>query len=91
MSSVLNRIAFEQSRELEFFDEKELNLQIGTARGSWALAILKELVDNALDACEKAPTGIGKTGESAQAGPERQRHRLDIGNRKGRRGGQSRG
>lgn len=54
ISSVLNRIAFEQSRELEFFDEKELNLQIGTARGSWALAILKELVDNALDACEKA-------------------------------------
>ena len=55
MSNIaLNRIAFEQSRELEFFDEKELNLQIGTTRDKWALAILKELVDNALDACERA-------------------------------------
>ena len=54
MSAVLARQAFEQSRLLEFFSEKELSLQIGTSRHGWATALVKELVDNALDACESA-------------------------------------
>ena len=50
----LKRTTFEISRELEFFSEKELQMQIGHGRGLWPIALLKELVDNALDACESA-------------------------------------
>jgi DNA topoisomerase VI subunit B len=39
---------------LEFFTEAELAMQIGHDRPLWAPAILKELIDNGLDACEKA-------------------------------------
>jgi DNA topoisomerase VI subunit B len=39
---------------MEFFTEKELTMQIGHSRYSWPLALLKELIDNALDACERA-------------------------------------
>jgi Histidine kinase-, DNA gyrase B-, and HSP90-like ATPase len=35
---------------LEFFSEKELAMQIGHQKQQWPLALLKELVDNALDA-----------------------------------------
>jgi len=31
-----------------------LAMQIGFARAQWPIALLKELVDNALDACETA-------------------------------------
>jgi DNA topoisomerase VI subunit B len=50
----LKRTTFEVSRELEFFDEKELTMQIGHEKESWPLCVLKELVDNGLDACEMA-------------------------------------
>jgi DNA topoisomerase VI subunit B len=50
----LNRETFEISRELEFFSEKELQMQIGHHRQLWPLALVKELVDNSLDACEAA-------------------------------------
>jgi len=50
----LKRTTFEISRELEFFDEKELTMQIGHEKESWPLCILKELIDNGLDACETA-------------------------------------
>ncbi|PIU54233.1 MAG: ATP-binding protein, partial [Deltaproteobacteria bacterium CG07_land_8_20_14_0_80_60_11] len=50
----LKRATFEVSRELEFFSEKELAMQIGHGRGLWPIALLKELVDNALDAAEAA-------------------------------------
>ena len=50
----LKREVFEISRELEFFSEKELQMQIGHARRRWPEALLKELVDNGLDACESA-------------------------------------
>jgi len=36
---------------LEFFTEKELQLQIGQPKQCWPIALLKELIDNALDAC----------------------------------------
>ncbi len=54
MSAILERETFELSRALEFFSEKELTAQIGFNRSLWPLALLKELVDNALDACESA-------------------------------------
>ena len=50
----LERTTFELSRELEFFDEKDLEMQIGQEAEWWPIAILKELIDNALDACECA-------------------------------------
>jgi len=51
-NKVLNRQVFELSRELEFFTEKELQMQIGHPKPEWRITILKELIDNALDACE---------------------------------------
>jgi DNA topoisomerase VI subunit B len=50
----LERTTFQTSRLLGFFSEKELQLQIGFARAEWPIALLKELIDNALDACETA-------------------------------------
>jgi len=54
MKGKLERTTFEVSRELEFFSEKELQMQIGQSKQWWPVAILKELIDNALDACETA-------------------------------------
>ena len=53
-SATLERTVFETSRELEFFTEKELQMQLGHGRQWWPAALLKELIDNALDACETA-------------------------------------
>jgi DNA topoisomerase VI subunit B len=39
---------------LEYFTEKELTMQLGHERSAWRLAVLKELIDNSLDACEIA-------------------------------------
>jgi DNA topoisomerase VI subunit B len=50
----LTRETFNISRELEFLTEKELGMQIGHGRPWWPVALLRELVDNALDACESA-------------------------------------
>ena len=54
MSAVLQRSTFETSRILEYFTEKELQAQIGLDPEYWPAAILRELIDNALDACEGA-------------------------------------
>ena len=51
-SHQLNRQTFTISRMMEFFTAKELQMQIGHWPGLWPAALLKELVDNALDACE---------------------------------------
>lgn len=48
----LRRETFKTSRLLDFASEKELTAQIGYARPSWPHYALKELVDNAIDACE---------------------------------------
>ena len=48
------RRTFVLSRGLEYFTESELDMQIGGGRDEWPIAILKELVDNALDAAEAA-------------------------------------
>jgi DNA topoisomerase VI subunit B len=50
----LTRTVFETSRVLEFFSEDELAMQIGFPQEEWPLVLLKELLDNALDACETA-------------------------------------
>ena len=52
--TILHRTAFTTSRALEFFTEKELAMQLGFAANFWPIALLKELLDNALDACETA-------------------------------------
>src|SRR5215475_1963405 len=50
----LSRVVAQTSRALEFFNEPELTMQIGFPRPQWPLALLKELIDNGLDACETA-------------------------------------
>ena len=52
--ATLNRQTFQFSRILEYFTEKELTLQTGHPPERWTEVVLKELVDNALDACEEA-------------------------------------
>ena len=37
---------------MEFFTEKELTMQIGHSKIYWHITMLKELIDNSLDACE---------------------------------------
>jgi DNA topoisomerase VI subunit B len=50
---VLDRLTFKTSRLAEFCSEKELINQTGHDSDDWPLVVLKELVDNALDACEE--------------------------------------
>lgn len=47
------RTAFSTSRELDFLSEDELRKQCGYPPCDWPLVVVKELVDNALDACEE--------------------------------------
>ena len=51
---LLKREVFTTSRLLEFCSEKELINQTGHAVDQWPLVILKELIDNSIDACEEA-------------------------------------
>src|SRR5262249_20502376 len=50
----LIRVAFRVSRLMEFCTLKELQNQTGHSVYEWPLVVLKELMDNALDACEEA-------------------------------------
>src|SRR6516162_4126308 len=50
----VQRSTFVTSREMEFCNRKELAMQIGHDQRCWPLALLKELIDNSLDACESA-------------------------------------
>lgn len=52
--NTLQRQTFRTSRLLDFLSEKELVAQIGHPRAAWPLVLVKELLDNALDACEEA-------------------------------------
>ena len=54
MREQLKRETFTTNRSLEFFNEKELSMQIGHSKRLWPIALVKELIDNALDACETA-------------------------------------
>ena len=48
------RVAFTTSRLMEFCTEKELVAQTGAESYKWPLVVIKELVDNGIDACEEA-------------------------------------
>jgi DNA topoisomerase VI subunit B len=50
----LARTTFKTSRLLEFCTRKELTIQTGQPVETWPLVVLKELIDNALDAAEEA-------------------------------------
>ncbi len=50
----LQRVTLRTSRLLDFCSRKELIAQTGHQPEAWPLVALKELVDNALDACEEA-------------------------------------
>ena len=50
----LERLTFRTSRSLDFCSEKELIAQTGHGPADWPLVVIKELLDNALDACEEA-------------------------------------
>ena len=52
--TTLNRTTFETSRDAEYFNKKELQVQTGQTSEMFASVALKELLDNALDACEAA-------------------------------------
>jgi len=54
LNKQLTRATFRTSRLLDFCSEKELVAQTGHAVGDWPLVVVKELVDNSLDACEEA-------------------------------------
>lgn len=53
-TTTLKRETLTLSRQLEFFDPAELTKQIGFSKPDWPVALLKELIDNSLDACESA-------------------------------------
>src|SRR5205807_4347 len=53
-AATLTRETFRTSRLLDFCSERELVKQIGHAVDQWPLVILKELLDNAIDAAEEA-------------------------------------
>jgi hypothetical protein len=50
----IERVAFTTSRLAEYCSEKELVAQTGHQSHAWPRVIIKELVDNAIDACEEA-------------------------------------
>jgi hypothetical protein len=50
----LTRVAFKVSRLMEFCSERELQNQTGHSICDWPLVVGKEVVDNAIDACEEA-------------------------------------
>jgi DNA topoisomerase VI subunit B len=50
----LTRVPFKVSRLMEFCTRRELINQTGHEVYEWPLVVIKELVDNALDACEEA-------------------------------------
>ena len=66
----LERTTLRTSRLLDFCSRKELIAQTGHQPDSWPLVVLKELVDNALDACKE----VGVAFRSA----DHIRHRLGL-------------
>jgi DNA topoisomerase VI subunit B len=56
MGRQLQRELFETKRQLEYFSVKELSMQLGAEPRHWGVVLIKELIDNALDACETTGT-----------------------------------
>src|SRR5215213_1303983 len=57
----LERTTFESSRTAEYFDARQLSTLTGVPASEFASVCLKELLDNALDACETAAVAPGAT------------------------------
>ncbi len=55
-NATLTREAFETSRLLDFFSERELVAQTGHSTAWWPEMTVKELIDNSVDAMEQAGT-----------------------------------
>ncbi len=53
----LARTTFEASRAAEYFDARQLSTLTGVPASEFASVVLKELVDNSLDACEAVAGG----------------------------------
>src|SRR5918999_618305 len=53
-TAVLQRTMFETNRDSEYFNVRELQAQTGQPVEMFVAVALKELADNALDACESA-------------------------------------
>ena len=51
-AATLNRETFTTSRLMDFFSVEALRAQTGHDQDEWPLVAIKELVDNAIDACE---------------------------------------
>jgi len=66
----LERTAFEASRAAEYFDARQLSTLAGVPASEFASVVLKELIDNALDACETA-------GVAPEIGVEAREAKLD--------------
>ncbi len=64
----LARVTLSTSRLLDFCNRKELIAQTGHQPDAWPLVILKELIDNALDACEEAGIATGPQASSTLSG-----------------------
>ncbi len=64
----LERTTLRTSRLLDFCSRKELIAQTGHQPDAWPLVVLKELVDNALDACEEAEVAPQITIQVGDAG-----------------------
>ena len=56
MTDTFERKTFSTSRLAEFATENELTKQVGHPVSLWPLVVVKELIDNALDAAERAGT-----------------------------------
>ena len=59
-------LTFTVSRQLDFFQPKQLEIQTGHTQGDWSEVVVKECVDNALDAAEEnglPPIVTVETGE----------------------------
>ena len=53
-SARLGRVIFKTSRLLDFVGRRELTAQIGHEAALWPVVVLKEMLDNAVDAAEEA-------------------------------------
>jgi len=54
MNAPSNRTHFEIHQSAKYFDARELQAQTGQPASAFGEVVLKELIDNALDACESA-------------------------------------
>ncbi len=69
-SPQLQRTTFRTSRLLDFFSEKELVAQTGHSMSDWPFVVVKELIDNALDAAPVISVTVNEAGiEVTDNGP----------------------